>query len=536
MRYLDVLSSVLDLQPTGDPFEFKTLCPFHPDRHPSLYVNFEKGVFYCFGCHIGGTISRLLKLLKISNSQAERKTETATIEQVLRKAQQFFRDQLRLNPQIRNWLASKNRERFIDYFGLGYAPADPKLLREALSEFSDELLISSGLFSESMHPILLNRVTIPITSPKDGKTIIAFAGRAVREDQQPKFINTRNSALFNKRTTLFNLFDAQRLLSEGGNNELFVVEGYFDAMHLAMMRKPAVALMGAALTPAQAAILVTAVSECTQKRPKLRSICITLMFDPDHSGMEAMIKTASVMSYNPKLIRAVILPKDPDELEPIEIMKAPRLSVAAAFIEFLKRTRLNPKEAAKLLLDVPTEIRKNVFLLLHRDTPILGRKYIEAIQIHFSQFTKKRTLRVKLLRSDFWELVIAAILSGRISPKTDLPDLDLSDIIPSYLKNVYLLAIGQPTAMSESEERLYAKLAISNVPTLQKQSWCDAIRKAYWKRKISQILEEAQKNPSDETLMKLREQYLHAVSEYGKYQTADPDRLIDTAEFLESFF
>lgn len=535
MQHLETLSSVLDLQPTGDLFEFRAICPFHPDRHPSLYVNFEKGVFYCFGCHIGGTISRLLKLLKISDSQPERKTETATIEQVLRKAQQFFRDQLRLNPQIRNWLASKNRERFIDYFGLGYAPADPNLLRETLSEFSDELLISSGLFSQSMRPILLDRVTIPIISPKDGKTIIAFAGRAIG-DSQPKYINTRNTALFNKRTVLFGLHEAKKRLEEEGNDELFIVEGYFDAMHLAMLRKPAVALMGTALTPAQAAILVTAVSECTQKRQKLRPICITLMFDPDHSGMEAMIKTASVMSYNPKLIRAVILPKDPDELEPIEIMKAPRLSVAAAFIEFLKRTRLNPKEAAKLLLDVPTEIRKNVFLLLHRDMPILGRKYIEAIQIHFSQFTKKRPQRVKLLRGNFWELVVAAILSGRIAPETDLTELNLVDVIPDYLRNVYLTAVSQPTAMSESEERLYAKLAISNVPTLQKQSWCDAIRKAYWKRKISQILEEAQKNPSDETLMKLREQYLHAVSKYGKYQTADPDRLIDTAEFLKSFF
>ena len=295
MRYLDVISSVLDLQPTGDPFEFKALCPFHPDHHPSLYVNFEKQVFYCFGCHIGGTISRLLKLLKISDSQPERKTETATIGQVLRKAQQFFRDQLRLNPQIRNWLASKNRERFIDYFGLGYAPAEPNLLREALSEFSDELLISSGLFSQSMRPILLDRVTIPIISPKDGKTIIAFAGRAIG-DSQPKYINTRNTALFNKKTVLFGLHEAKERLKEEGNDELFIVEGYFDAMHLAMLRKPAVALMGTALTPAQAAVLVTAVSEATKKHKHFRTIYITLMFDPDPSGMEAMIKTASAIS------------------------------------------------------------------------------------------------------------------------------------------------------------------------------------------------------------------------------------------------
>jgi len=531
-EHLSLLEQVLDLQPTSDPSEFKCLCPFHSERDPSFYINFEKKVFHCFGCGIGGTITRLLKLLKLKPQTEQVSDETkASIYDVLQAAQLFFRDQLRSNENAKRWLKEKGREHFRDRFGLGYAPSDPKALREALSSFPDELLVQSGLFGKSLYPVLRNRITIPIHD-ENGK-LVGFAGRSI-DDSEPKFLNTRNSAVFHKRLVLFGMNYALQLLKEGGNNELFVVEGYFDAMHLLYHQIPAVALMGIALSPSQAHKIT---SRIWNLKSEGRKVSVVFALDPDEAGLDAMINAALSLLTLQVNVRVVLLDRDPDEISAERFKSIPRLSITAAFVEYLIRRRPVPASAAKLLLRLPDTIRKNVWALMNTKVKVFGTEYMRAIHKCFEDEKRRQPKRFSPnLRGDFFELVVAAAIDRVFDPKTDLDGIDVAAILPDRLKKVYLFAIGERVQLSEDEEKLYAKLALSRPFIVSKEILLNGIRKAYWHRRIREILDEFAKNPTHENAERLRPEYLKAKEEFEKLRGVDTDKLLNFAEFFDSMF
>jgi DNA primase catalytic core len=529
-EYLSLLERVLDLQPTSDQAEFKCLCPFHSETRPSFYVNFEKRVFYCFGCGVGGTLTRLLKLLKLKPQTEQVSEETkANIYDVLQAAQLFFRDQLRSNENAKRWLKEKGREHFRDRFGLGYAPSDPKALREALSNFPDELLIQSGLFGKSLYPVLRNRITIPIHD--ENGQLIGFAGRSI-DDSEPKFLNTRNSVVFHKRLVLFGMNYALSLLEKNrGNKELWIVEGYFDAMHLLYNQLPAVALMGTALTPTQTHKIVARIHALK------RSIAVVFGLDPDPAGLDAMINATLSLLTLQVPVRVVLLDRDPDEISAERLKSMPRLSITAAFVEYLIRRRPTPTSAAKLLLRLPDTIRKNVWALMNTKVKVFGTEYMRAIHKCFEDEKRRQPKRfLPNLRGDFWELVVAAAIDRVFDPKTDLDDIDVAAILPDRLKKVYQFAIGEKVQLSEDEEQLYAKLALSRPFIVSREILLNGIRKAYWHRRIREILDEFAKNPTHENAERLRPEYLKAKEEFEKLRGVDTDKLLNFAEFFDSMF
>jgi len=529
-EHLSLLERVLDLQPTSDQAEFKCLCPFHSETRPSFYVNFEKRVFYCFGCGVGGTLTRLLKLLKLQPQTEQVSEETkANIYDVLQAAQLFFRDQLRSNENAKRWLKEKGREHFRDRFGLGYAPSDPKALREALSNFPNELLIQSGLFGKSLYPVLRNRITIPIHD--ENGQLIGFAGRSI-DDSEPKFLNTRNSVVFHKRLVLFGMNYALSLLEKNrGNEELWIVEGYFDAMHLLYNQLPAVALMGTALTPTQTHKIVARIHALK------RSIAVVFGLDPDPAGLDAMINAALSLLTLQVPVRVVLLDRDPDEISAERLKSMPRLSITAAFVEYLIRRRPTPTSAAKLLLRLPDTIRKNVWALMNTKVKVFGTEYMRAIHKCFEDEKRRQPKRfLPNLRGDFWELVVAAAIDRVFDPKTDLDDIDVAAILPDRLKKVYQFAIGEKVQLSEDEEQLYAKLALSRPFIVSREILLNGIRKAYWHRRIREILDEFAKNPTHENAERLRPEYLKAKEEFEKLRGVDTDKLLNFAEFFDSMF
>jgi DNA primase catalytic core len=529
-EHLSLLERVLDLQPTSDQAEFKCLCPFHSETRPSFYVNFEKRVFYCFGCGVGGTLTRLLKLLKLQ-PQTEQVSEEikANIYDVLQAAQLFFRDQLRSNENAERWLKEKGREHFRDRFGLGYAPSDPKALREALSNFPNELLIQSGLFGKSLYPVLRNRITIPIHD--ENGQLIGFAGRSI-DDSEPKFLNTRNSIVFYKRLVLFGMNYALSLLEKNrGNEELWIVEGYFDAMHLLYHQLPAVALMGTTLTPTQAHKIVAKIHALK------RNTAVVFGLDPDPAGLDAMINAALSLLTLQVPVRVVLLDRDPDEISAERLKSMPRLSITAAFVEYLIRRRPTPTSAAKLLLRLPDTIRKNVWALMNTKVKVFGTEYMRAIHKCFEDEKRRQPKRFPPnLRGDFFELVVAAAIDRVFDPKTDLDDIDVAAILPDRLKKVYQFAIGEKVQLSEDEEQLYAKLALSRPFIVSREILLNGIRKAYWHRRIREILDEFAKNPTPENAERLRPEYLKAKEEFEKLRGVDTDKLLNFAEFFDSMF
>jgi DNA primase catalytic core len=528
-EHLALLERVLDLQPTSDPAEFKCLCPFHPERDPSFYINFEKKVFHCFGCGIGGTLARLLKLLKLQPKTEQVSEETKTsIYDILQAAQLFFRDQLRSNENAKRWLKEKGRDHFRDRFGLGYAPSDPKALREALSNFSEELLVQSGLFGKSLYPVLRNRITIPIYD-ENGK-LVGFAGRSI-DDSEPKFLNTRNSIVFHKRLVLFGMNYASSLLENRGNAELWIVEGYFDAMHLLYHQLPAVALMGTTLTPTQTHKVVAKIHALK------RNIAVVFALDPDPAGLDAMINAALSLLTLQVPVRVVLLDRDPDEISIERLKSIPRLSITAAFVEYLIRRRLTPTSAAKLLLRLPDTIRKNVWALMNTKVKIFGTEYMRAIHKCFEDEKRRQPKRfLPNLRGDFWELVVAAAIDGIFDQRTDLDGIDVTAILPERLKRVYQFAIGEKVQLNADEEQLYAKLALSKPFIISREILLNGIRKAYWHRRIREILDEFAKNPTQENAERLRPEYLKAKEEFEKLRGVDTGKLLDFAEFFDSMF
>jgi len=449
----------------------------------------------------------------------------------LRAAQLFFRDQLRSNETAKRWLKEKGREHFRDRFGLGYAPSDPKALREALSSFSDELLVQSGLFGKSLYPVLRNRITIPIHD-ENGK-LIGFAGRSIG-DSEPKFLNTRNSAVFHKRLVLFGMNYALQLLKEGGNNELFVVEGYFDAMHLLYHQIPAVALMGIALTPSQAHKIT---SRIWKLKSGGRTVPVVFALDPDEAGLDAMINAALSLLTLQVNVRVVLLDRDPDEISAERFKSIPRLSITAAFVEYLIRRRPTPSSAAKLLLRLPDTIRKKVWALMSTKVKVFGREYLSAIHKCFEEEKRHQPKRLsRNLRGDFWELVVSAAIERIFDPKTDLDGIDVAAILPERLKRVYQFAIGEKVQLNEDEEQLYAKLALSKPFIVSKEILLNGIRKAYWHRRIREILDEFAKDPTRENAERLRPEYQKAKENFEKLRGVDTDKLLNFAEFFDSVF
>jgi DNA primase catalytic core len=530
-EHLSLLERVLDLQPTSDPAEFKCLCPFHSEREPSFYINFEKKVFHCFGCGIGGTLTRLLKLLKLKPQTEQISDETkASIYDVLQAAQLFFRDQLRSNENAKLWLKEKRREHFRDRFGLGYAPSDPKALREALSSFPDELLVQSGLFGKSLYPVLRNRITIPIHD--ENGQLIGFAGRSI-DDSESKFLNTRNSTVFHKRLVLFGMNYALQFLGKGGN-ELFVVEGYFDAMHLLYHQIPAVALMGIALSPSQAHKITARIWDL---RKKSRTVSVVFALDPDPAGLDAMINAALSLVTLQVPVRVILLDRDPDEIPAERLKSIPRLSITAAFVEYLIRRRPTPSSAAKLLLRLPDTIRKKVWALMSTKVKVFGREYLSAIHKCFEEEKRHQPKRLSPnLRGDFWELVVSAAIERIFDPKTDLDGIDVVAILPERLKKVYQFAIGEKVQLNEDEEQLYAKLALSKPFIVSKEILLNGIRKAYWHRRIREILDEFAKDPTRENAERLRPEYQKAKENFEKLRGVDTDKLLNFAEFFDSVF
>jgi DNA primase catalytic core len=473
----------------------------------------------------------LLKLLKLQ-PQTEQVSEEmkANIYDVLQAAQLFFRDQLRSNGEnAKHWLKEKGREHFRDRFGLGYAPSDPKALREALSNFPDELLIQSGLFGKSLYPVLRNRITIPIHD--ENGQLIGFAGRSI-DDSEPKFLNTRNSVVFHKRLVLFGMNYALSLLEKNrGNEELWIVEGYFDAMHLLYNQLPAVALMGTALTPTQTHKIVARIHALK------RNIAVVFGLDPDPAGLDAMINAALSLLTLQVPVRVVLLDRDPDEISAERLKSMPRLSITAAFVEYLIRRRPIPTSAAKLLLRLPDTIRKNVWALMNTKVKVFGTEYMRAIHKCFEDEKRRQPKRfLPNLRGDFWELVVAAAIDRVFDPKTDLDDIDVAAILPDRLKKVYQFAIGEKVQLSEDEEQLYAKLALSRPFIVSREILLNGIRKAYWHRRIREILDEFAKNPTHENAERLRPEYSKAKEEFEKLRGVDTDKLLNFAEFFDSMF
>ncbi len=304
----DLVSERVVLKRRGK--DFVGLCPFHEEKTPSFTVSSSKQMYYCFGCGAGGnSIKFLMELDQRAFSdvvldlarryQVPVKTETPEKSQefqhklslreqlyeILAITTRFYEHALR-QPQgidALEYLKSERRlsEATIQQFKLGYAPAGWETLFDYLVEqkhFPVELVEQAGLIvsrknGSGYYDRFRNRLIIPIHDTQG--RVIGFGGRTL-SDEQPKYLNSPETELFNKGKTLFGLDRAKTAISK--QDQAVVVEGYFDviALHAAGIEN-VVASLGTALS----------LNQVRQLLRYTESKQILLNFDADAAGTKA---------------------------------------------------------------------------------------------------------------------------------------------------------------------------------------------------------------------------------------------------------
>ena len=311
-------------------------CPFHSEKTPSFTVDPAKGFYHCFGCGAGGNVFNLIaKLENVSYFEAiklqakrlnialpnerpqspfemEIEREEKSLLDISEMAANFFHNclmQTSYGEKGRQYLESRGiDEKTIEDFRLGFAPdAWDKLSRAFKRRGVDfKQLIEAGLAlerknGEGIYDRFRNRVMIPITDPNGH--VIAFGGRILGDDKDsPKYLNSPETLIFNKRRVLFGLDRAAQAIMRKGF--VIVVEGYMDAISLAASGvENVVATLGTAFTEDHIKML---------KRYAKR---IVFCYDNDAAGQKATIRALPSVTAAGAEASIIIVPdgKDPDE-------------------------------------------------------------------------------------------------------------------------------------------------------------------------------------------------------------------------------
>ena len=329
----DVVGTKVKLTKRGR--EYLGLCPFHNEKTPSFTVNESKGFYHCFGCGAHGDIVKFemdanglpfidavkkladkvgMQLPSWSKESQEQNLKRKSLYEIMDIACAFFEKNLRMPVGAQGLAYFKEKrglsDETIKKFRLGFAPNNNGLKALLSSKgVSEHDMAELGLIAvpedknRSPHDFFRERVMIPIID-KQGN-VIAFGGR-IMDNSQPKYLNSPETPIFNKRRILYNMNNARE--PAYGSKRLIICEGYMDVIALDCFNfNYAVAPLGTALTEEQ---IIEAWRVCNTP---------TLCFDGDGAGIKAAIR--SIDRVLPILkagysVNYIFLKekKDPDEL------------------------------------------------------------------------------------------------------------------------------------------------------------------------------------------------------------------------------
>ncbi len=319
----DVVGQYVTLKRSGS--NMFGLCPFHGEKTASFSVAPEKGIYYCFGCHKGGgAINFIMEVEGLSYPDAVRKLaqragmEVPEDEQyqsryrqqerlwaLMKEAGRFFHAQL-YEPVGAQCLAyAQNRglsKGILTHFGVGYAPDSWNMLVDAMRKkgYTDQELKDADLVGEKngrIYDRFRNRLMFPIIDVRGN--VIGFGGR-VLDDSKPKYLNSNETVIFNKRKNLFGLNFAKKTKYP----YIILVEGNVDVITLHQFGfDNAVASLGTSLTEEQ----VTLLSRYTEQ--------VVLTYDSDEAGQRAAQRAIPMLEKAGIQVKVLQMKdaKDPDE-------------------------------------------------------------------------------------------------------------------------------------------------------------------------------------------------------------------------------
>jgi DNA primase len=326
---VQVVGERVQLRKAGSA-SWKGLCPFHGEKTPSFHVHSDKQIFKCFGCGESGDVFKFVQKLDTltfpdvvrqlaaragipvpepedGKEDRESARERESLLKVHEVAAAWFREQLAAPTGAagRRLLSERGMTaETIELLAMGFAPGSDGLRARLLKDgFDEPLLVKSGLLVRredgTIRDRFWNRLMIPIC--RDSGSIIAFGGRAMRADQQPKYLNSPETAIYVKNRVLYGLNHAKPSINR--LKYAVMVEGYFDwAQAYQAGITNVVASSGTALSPAQARLL----KRFTGK--------VVLSFDPDAAGQGAAARSSELLVTEGFQVNVAMLPAgdDPD--------------------------------------------------------------------------------------------------------------------------------------------------------------------------------------------------------------------------------
>ncbi len=480
---VDVISEYVSLQKKGS--KYVGLCPFHNEKTASFTVDGDKQLFYCFGCHVGGniigflekkenltyyeTIEELAKRANMPMPVIEGKSYTPSFSNEIKKkiydankeAARFYFNTL-FEPEgvegLEYFTSRGLTENIIKRFGLGYAPNSRDALVKHLKDkgFDEETIVLAGLAQRNEYGIRDNfrtRVMFPIIAPTG--EILGFGGR-VLDKSLPKYLNTGDTPVFNKRKNLY----ALNILKKNNRGRAIIGEGYMDVIALNMAGFDyGVASLGTAVTPEQVRLLKRYTSD------------IYICYDGDKAGISATHKVIDLMKeagLKPKII-ALPLGVDPDEFIKEhgpqafnEKMRSARTSIEYLMDEVKEQCDMNTEEGKAEFAQKSTAIvEKYAFDSIETEMYLRRINQISGFSIDalYSSFDKKNGNAVKKQNDGVNYGIInkfdAVTERALISVLIEHPDLIIN--IKDSMKDEYFT--------NESYKRIYKHLEANTEKT-----------------------------------------------------------------------
>ncbi len=323
----DVISAYVRLKKSGR--SSTGLCPFHNEKTPSFHVSADKQLYHCFGCGEGGTVINFIMkaenldfvdalkfLAQRANIALPEPEQSPQMQKHLRKKQRMlsantFAAKFFYNTLVKDPNAQKGRDyvisralqpKTVTSFGIGYAPENGDLLMKHLEElgYTKQELFDFGLVVAKNNRYVdkfRGRVMFPIIDVRGN--VIGFGGR-ILDDTKPKYLNSPETEVFNKRLNLYALNYAKN----AKENNLILVEGFLDviSLHQAGVNN-AVATLGTSLTPEQVQLIKRYTNE------------VLICYDTDEAGVKATLRAIDLFAASNVRVKILSLTgvKDPDE-------------------------------------------------------------------------------------------------------------------------------------------------------------------------------------------------------------------------------
>jgi DNA primase len=389
---VDFISEYVNLKKAGQ--NWKGLCPFHAEKTPSFTVSPAKQIFHCFGCGSGGDIFTFLTrheslsfpealkvlanragvTLKASHGSPAKTGEKEKLLSIHREAAAFFSQQLPSHAAASAYL----KKRGIDgeaqkQFLLGYAPKSWNALLSFLERkgYKGEILKKGGLVTQGTkgsYDTFRDRVMFPIFDMQGD--IIAFGGRSI-DGSEPKYLNSPETPIFNKRRIIYGLNFARDSIKAKGY--AMFTEGYLDVItaHLHGFTNT-IAPLGTAITPEHGKL----VKRFTEN--------VILAFDSDAAGIKAAKSASNILLESDLNVKILPIPdnEDPDsflrkrgEKEFQKLLGQP-MTIIDFFIKHGKDRRATSREVLETISKVPDKVLQGDYMKLLAEKLNVEEKYV----------------------------------------------------------------------------------------------------------------------------------------------------------------